>query len=113
MTVNPNTKMPKWLLYGRIGKGLLVVLITAAILGIARVAGETAPLLLTAFGNTAFNANPVSDSMSALPLYVFSQMLLGGDNDVARAWVACLVLMIIVAVLFTTARVVANKMKKA
>lgn len=88
-------------------------LITAAILGIARVAGETAPLLLTAFGNTAFNTNPVSDSMSALPLYVFSQMLLGGENDVARAWVACLVLLVIVGVLFTTARVVASKMKKA
>jgi hypothetical protein len=35
VTQNPNTKMPKWLLYGLIGKGLLVVLITAAILAYA------------------------------------------------------------------------------
>jgi len=88
-------------------------LITAAILGIARVAGETAPLLLTAFGNTSNNVNPFSDSMSALPIYVFQQMLLGGENDVTRAWVACFVLLAIVAVLFTTARVAASRMRKA
>lgn len=88
-------------------------LITSAILGVARVAGETAPLLLTAFGNTAFNVNPISDSMSALPLYVFTQMLLGGENDVARAWFACLILMIIVGVTFTGARIIANKMKSS
>ncbi|CAD7043809.1 hypothetical protein REJC140_03740 [Pseudorhizobium endolithicum] len=35
MTQNPDTKMPKWLLYGLIGKGLLVVLVTAAILAYA------------------------------------------------------------------------------
>ena len=86
-------------------------LITSAILGVARVAGETAPLLLTAFGNTTFNVNPFSDSMSALPLYVFTQMLLGGENDVARAWFACLVLMLIVTATFTGARIVANRIK--
>jgi phosphate transport system permease protein len=87
-------------------------LITAAILGVARVAGETAPLLLTAFGNNAFNFNPFSDSMSALPSYVFTQMLLGGDNDVARAWFATFVLLTIIAILFTFARIVADRMKR-
>ncbi len=87
-------------------------LITAAILGVARVAGETAPLLLTAFGNNAFNFNPFSDSMSALPSYVFTQMLLGGDNDVARAWFATFVLLTIIATLFTFARIVADRMKR-
>jgi phosphate transport system permease protein len=87
-------------------------LVTAAILGVARVAGETAPLLLTAFGSTTFNGNPLSGTMSALPLYVFTQMMLGGDNDVARAWVACLVLMVMVAVLFTGARLAAARLKK-
>lgn len=87
-------------------------LITAAILGIARVAGETAPLMLTAFGNTAFNLNPFNDSMASLPQYIFNQMLLGGDNDVARAWAACLVLLTVVIVLFTTARIAAAKLRK-
>jgi phosphate transport system permease protein len=87
-------------------------LITAGILGVARVAGETAPLLLTAFGSTAFNYNPFSDSMSALPLYIFTQMLLGTDNDVARAWVACLVLMGMVGVLFAIARIASSRLKR-
>ena len=87
-------------------------LVTAAILGIARVAGETAPLLLTSFGSTTFNADPFKGTMSALPMYVFTQMMLGGDNDVARAWVACLVLMVLVAVLFTGARLAAARLKK-
>jgi phosphate transport system permease protein len=87
-------------------------LVTAGILGIARVAGETAPLLLTAFGSTSFNVNPFNDTMSALPMYVFTQMMLGGDNDVARAWLACLILMVLVAVLFTSARVMAARLKK-
>lgn len=87
-------------------------LITSAILGVARVAGETAPLLLTAFGNNVFNFNPFSDSMSALPSYVFTQMLLGGDNDVSRAWFATFVLLTIITILFTSARIVADRMKR-
>ena len=79
-------------------------LVTAAILGVARVAGETAPLLLTAFGSTSTNLNPLADPMSALPLFIFTQMLLGEENDVARAWFACMVLLTLVAVLFGTAR---------
>jgi phosphate transport system permease protein len=87
-------------------------LITSAILGVARVAGETAPLLLTAFGNNVLNVNPFSESMSALPSYVFTQMLLGGDNDMARAWFATLVLLIAITILFTSARIVADRMKR-
>lgn len=84
-------------------------LVTAAILGVARVTGETAPLLLTAFGSTALNANPFSEPMSALPIYIFTQMLLGTENDVARAWFACMVLMIMVGILFGTARLLVSR----
>jgi len=84
-------------------------LVTASILGVARVTGETAPLLLTAFGSTAVNTNPFSEPMSALPIYIFTQMLLGTDNDVARAWFACMVLMIMVGLLFGTARLLVSR----
>lgn len=84
-------------------------LVTASILGVARVTGETAPLLLTAFGSTAVNTNPFSEPMSALPIFIFTQMLLGTDNDVARAWFACMVLMIMVGVLFGTARLLVSR----
>jgi phosphate transport system permease protein len=79
-------------------------LITATILGIARVAGETAPLLLTAFGSNTNNLNPFEGTMATLPWYIFTQMTLGTENDVARAWVAALVLMVIVALFFVLAR---------
>ena len=84
-------------------------LVTASILGIARVTGETAPLLFTAFGSTAVNVNPFTDPMAALPIYIFTQLLLGTDNDVARAWFACMVLMIMVGLLFTIARLAVGR----
>lgn len=84
-------------------------LVTASILGVARITGETAPLLLTAFGSTAINTNPFNEPMSALPIYIFTQMLLGTDNDVARAWFACMVLMIMVGLLFGTARFLVSR----
>jgi phosphate transport system permease protein len=80
-------------------------LITAVILGIARVAGETAPLLLTAFGGNTVNLNPFSGTMATLPWYIFSQMSLGTQNDVARAWVAALTLLVLVTLIFSTARI--------
>jgi phosphate transport system permease protein len=84
-------------------------LVTAAILGVARVAGETAPLLLTAFGNSALNVNPFQDSMSGLPLYIFNQFILGSENDVNRGWVAAMVLMVLVGILFLAARIAVNR----
>jgi phosphate transport system permease protein len=86
-------------------------LLTAAILGIARVAGETAPLLLTAFGNRVVNLNPIEGPIASLPTYVFQQLIMGTPNDVARAWLATMVLLVIIAVLFTAARFAAARMK--
>jgi phosphate transport system permease protein len=86
-------------------------LVTASILGVARITGETAPLLLTAFGSTAINTNPFTEPMSALPIYIFTQMLLGTENDVARAWFACMILMIMVGLLFGTARLAVSRRK--
>ena len=79
-------------------------LITATILGIARVAGETAPLLLTAFGSNSTNLNPFSGTMATLPWYIFTQMQFGTENDTARAWVAALVLLALVSIFFILAR---------
>ncbi|MEY3407366.1 MAG: hypothetical protein RL038_427 [Actinomycetota bacterium] len=86
-------------------------LVTATILGIARVAGETAPLLLTAFGNREVNLNPFEGPIASLPVYVFQQMLLGTPNDRARAWFATTVLLVLIAILFTAARAVSNRMR--
>lgn len=84
-------------------------LVTAAILGIARVAGETAPLLLTIFGNTVLQTNPFDGPMAALPLYVFSLLTSGLTEAVARAWTGALVLLAMVLALFTIARLVTGR----
>jgi phosphate transport system permease protein len=84
-------------------------LITSAILGIARVSGETAPLLLTIFGTTALNLNPFEGPLAALPLYIFSLLTSGLTDAIARAWTGALVLMALVLMLFTLARLIGGR----
>ena len=81
-------------------------LITAVILGVARAAGETAPLLLTAFGSSAYNANPFSGTQEALPHFVYQYIRFNpGTGPYQRAWGAAFVLVFLVLGLFTLARV--------
>ena len=88
-------------------------LITAVILGVARIAGETAPLILTIGGNDHINWNLFSGQMSALPFYVWREYLYGGDLASSRAWTGILVLMIIVMFFFTIARQLGRRGSKA
>ena len=84
-------------------------LITAVILGIARVAGETAPLLLTMGGADAVNLNPFSGNSSALPFYIWKNFSLGTETAVARAWTGILVLMMLVLFFFSITRILAGR----
>lgn len=86
-------------------------LITSGILGVARVAGETAPLLLTIFGASVVVYNPFDEAIGALPLFIFTYLRLGLEPAIARAWTAALVLMILVLVLFTLARLLGGRKK--
>lgn len=79
-------------------------LITSVILGVARVAGETAPLLLTIGGADAINLNPVDGNNSALPFYVWKNLLLGNEIAISRAWSGVLVLMMLVVIIFSLTR---------
>ena len=78
-------------------------LITACILGVARVIGETAPLIMTAFGSATMNANPFKGAQAALPLTAFRLFQLFGPS-VDRAWTFAAVLVLLVLILFVTAR---------
>ncbi len=79
-------------------------LVTAVMLGVARVIGETAPLLLTAFGTDSVNTDPLHDPQSALPLFVYQQIRNPGASPIARAWTGALVLILVVMALFVAAR---------
>jgi phosphate transport system permease protein len=81
-------------------------IITAVILGIARVIGETAPLLLAAGYADSTNVNPIGGPIAAIPTYIFNNVALPYPDAVARAWASALVLIILVAILFTAARLI-------
>ena len=79
---------------------------TAVVLAIARVVGETAPLILTAFGFDLMNANPFSGPQESLPLFVFQNIRKPSAATIARGYAGALALMIVVLFLFVIARII-------
>ena len=86
---------------------------TAAILGIAREAGETAPLLFTAFGYNLMNANPFRGAQTSLPLFIYRFIREPLASSIARGFAGALVLMILILLLFAIARMVGRDRTKA
>jgi phosphate transport system permease protein len=85
-------------------------LVTAVILGIARIIGETAPILLVSGGADALNFNPMSGPMGSLPFYIWKAFLTGGTEEAyARAWGGMLILLILIVVLFGLARYLSDR----
>jgi phosphate transport system permease protein len=80
-------------------------IITAIILGIARVIGETAPLLLAAGSVDSTVLNPFGGPIASIPTYIFNNVALPYPDAVARAWASALVLLVLVGILFILARV--------
>jgi phosphate transport system permease protein len=79
-------------------------LITAVILGVARAVGETAPLIMTSFGASLLNWNPLHGAQSSLPLFVYEQIRSPRPAQIQRAWTGALVLIALVLGLFSLAR---------
>ncbi len=84
-------------------------LLTAIILGTARGIGETSPVLLTAGYTPGFNFNPFSDPMTSLPLTTFILTRSPDAEQVARGFGSAAVLLALVLVLFTIARVLGGR----
>ncbi|GAB1336444.1 phosphate ABC transporter permease PstA [Streptomyces sp. E-15] len=81
---------------------------TGVMLAIARIAGETAPVLLLVFGNPFINNNPFEGAQASLPLYVYQQYAAGADPAYDRAWAASLTLIAFVMILNLVARGIAR-----
>lgn len=79
---------------------------TGVMLAIARVAGETAPLLLTVFFTDSINSDPFNGPQMGLPLYVFDQAARPTDTAIDRAWAGALTLILIVMLLNLVARLI-------
>ncbi|MEU6009862.1 phosphate ABC transporter permease PstA [Streptomyces sp. NPDC001698] len=83
---------------------------TGIVLAIARIAGETAPVLLLVFGNPFINTNPFEGAQSSLPLYIYQQYTNSAGSGAAydRAWAASLTLIAFVMILNLAARGIAR-----
>jgi len=83
-------------------------IVTGALVAMARIAGETAPLLFTALGN-AFWSTSLKAPIAALPLQIFTYAITPYDDWVAQAWAGALVLVAIVFVISLAARIATRR----
>jgi phosphate transport system permease protein len=89
-------------------------ILTGIVLAIARVIGETAPLLVTVGITADVNKNPLSGRMATLPVFSYNSYkfpTLPVEASVDRAWAAALTLVVIVMILFTIARILSTILK--
>jgi phosphate transport system permease protein len=80
-------------------------IVTGALVAIARIAGETAPLLFTALGNQFWSLE-LDEPIAALPLQIFTYAVSPYDDWHAQAWAGALVLITLVLVISVAARYV-------
>ena len=83
-------------------------IISGVLLALARVAGETAPLLFTAFGNRFWN-HKLTDPIAALPLQIFNYAISPYEDWHRQAWAGALVLLLLVAIVSVTVRVLTRE----
>ncbi|MFC7326376.1 phosphate ABC transporter permease PstA [Marinactinospora rubrisoli] len=102
--------VPKWLTIVKVVLPTAIAGITTGVmLALARVIGETAPLILTAGSSAvAINWNLFDGQMMSLPVFIYSQVRMGGAINYERAWAAALTLILVVMLLFLLARLVSR-----
>jgi len=83
-------------------------IVTGVMLSIARVAGETAPLLLTTFLSQSMNGDVFSGAQASIPTFVWDQISSGTPASIDRAWAGALVLILVVVIFYALARLVAR-----
>ncbi|MFI0410701.1 phosphate ABC transporter permease PstA [Actinomadura sp. 3N508] len=91
----------------------LTGMITGIMLAVARVMGETAPLLLTIFFTKAINGNAFSGPQGSLPTFIWEQAKDPNQTSIDRAWTGALVLILIIMLLNLAARLVAGRRRPA
>ncbi len=78
-------------------------IVTGILLAVARIAGETAPLLFTAFGNRFFSVQ-LDQPIASLPVSIYTYAIAPYDDWHAQAWAGALVLVLMILVLSVAAR---------
>ena len=105
--------VPKWLTVVKVVlPTALAGIVTGVMLAVARVIGETAPLLIAAGFTQSLNNNPLDGPMMTLPVFVYRSYVDQGNPASAyldRAWAGALTLILIVMVLNLAGRLIASK----
>jgi phosphate transport system permease protein len=100
---------PRWRIIGRIVlPTALPGLITGSLLAIARAAGETAPLLFTAFAINATNFK-LGQPTNSLPMQIWNDVRQAQDRYVTRAWGSALTLIVLILLLTIPARILSRR----
>ncbi len=95
---------PRWrVVTGVVIPSVLPGILTGVVLALARAAGETAPLLLTALGNAFFNFD-IRQPMAAIPLQIYNYAQSPYDDWHRKAWAATLILVAVVAIFSAAVR---------
>ena len=101
--------LPRWKLTVQIiYKGAMTGLVTGALLAVARISGETAPLLFTALNNQFWNAD-LARPMANVPVILYQYAMSPYDNWVQLAWAGALILTLFVLALNLGVRLLARK----
>jgi len=104
--------LPRWRVTVRVlFKAALPGILTGVLLGLARIAGETAPLLFTALNNQFWSAN-VAEPLANIPVVIFQYAMSPYDQWHALAWAGALVLTAFVLFLNLVVRVLARGAKR-
>ena len=104
--------IPRWRVTVRVlFKAALPGILTGVLLGLARIAGETAPLLFTALNNQFWSAN-VAEPLANIPVVIFQYAMSPYDQWHALAWAGALVLTAFVLFLNLVVRVLARGAKR-
>jgi phosphate transport system permease protein len=105
--------VPKWLTIVRIVIPTAISgLVSGVILAVARVIGETAPLLIAAGFTASMNNNPFGNPMMTLPVFVYDSFMNPGVPPgpyLERAWTGALALILIVMLLNLAGRLIARR----
>jgi len=101
---SPKWKMIPLICYRSVMSGL----ITGVLLGIARIAGETAPLLFTSLGNLTWSVN-LRQPMSSLPITIYTYAGSPYEDWISLAWTGALIITVSVLLLNIIARIVLRK----
>jgi len=105
--------VPKWRTISKVVLPTSIAgIITGVVLAVARIIGETAPLLVTAGMTASMNLNAFKGQMATLPVFVYYEYVTPGTPAApyhARAWAGALVLILIVMLLNLIGRVIAWK----